>query len=412
MAKEEFICGIDIGTAMVRVAIGQRPEADSDALHIIGAAEQPAEGVSKGSISSIEDTVSSISLALEQAERMTGVPVEHAYIGINGTHVVSQDSHGVIAVAKSDGEIREEDVSRVIEAAQAVATPANYEILHVLPRAFTVDNQKGIKDPIGMTGIRLEVDAQIIQALTSQIKNITKCIYRTSVDIDDLVLGLLAASECTLTSRQRDLGVVLVNIGAATTGVMVFEEGDVLHTKILPVGSAHLTNDVAIGLRTSIDLAEQVKLHYGSALPEQVNKRDEINLAELGGDETSIGLKNVSEILEARVEEIFTMVDKELQSIDRSGLLPAGVVIIGGGAKLNGMIDVAKRVFRLPATIGRPMGVTSAIDKINDPAFATAVGLVKWGAGIDGGSGFNLSSLSSVKDVTKKMRGWLKSLMP
>lgn len=412
MAKEEFICGIDIGSAMVRVAIGQRPDADSDTLHIIGAAEQPAEGLSKGSISSIEDAVSSVSLALEQAERMTGVPIEHAYIGVNGTHVVSQDSHGVIAVAKSDGEIREEDVSRVIEAAQAVATPANYEILHVLPRAFTVDNQKGIKDPIGMTGIRLEVDAQIIQALSSQIKNITKCIYRTSVDIDDLVLGLLAASECTLTSRQRDLGVVLINIGASTTGMMVFEEGDVLHTKILPVGSAHLTNDVAIGLRTSIDLAEQVKLHYGSALPEQINKRDEINLAELGGDETAISLKNVSEILEARVEEIFTMVDKELQAIDRSGLLPAGVVIIGGGAKLTGMVDIAKRIFRLPAAIGRPTGITTAIDKVNDPAFATAIGLVKWGTGNDDGNGFSLSNLSSVKDVTKKMRGWFKSLMP
>lgn len=412
MAKEEFICGIDIGSAMVRVAIGQRPQPDADATHIVGAAEQPAEGVSKGSIASIEDTVSSVSQALEQAERMTGIPVEHAFVGVNGTHVVSQDSHGVIAVAKSDGEIREEDVSRVIEAAQAVATPANYEILHVLPRSFTVDNQKGIKDPIGMTGIRLEVDAQIIQALSSQIKNITKCVYRTSVEIDDLVLGLLAASECTLTGRQKDLGVVLVNIGAATTGMMVFEEGDVLHTKILPVGSSHLTNDIAIGLRTSIDLAEQVKLHYGTTIPDAISKRDEVNLAEMGGEETTVSLKHIAEIIEARVEEIFTMVDRELQSINRSGLLPAGAVIIGGGAKLNGLVEVAKRVFRLPVMIGKPAGITTAIDKVNDPAFATALGLVKWGAGMETGGTFSFSSLSSVKDVTKKMKGWFKSLMP
>ncbi|MFC1662655.1 cell division protein FtsA [Patescibacteria group bacterium] len=412
MAKEEFICGIDVGSAMVRVAIGQQPTEENTAAHIVGAAEHPAEGVSKGSISSIEDTVSSISQALEQAERMTGVPIEQAFVGVNGTHVVSQDSHGVIAVAKSDGEIREEDVSRVIEAAQAVATPANYEILHVIPRSFTVDNQKGIKDPIGMTGIRLEVDAQIIQALSSQIKNLTKCIYRTSVDINDLVLGLLAAAECTLNHRQKDLGVTLINIGSSTTGVMVFEEGDVLHTKILPVGSAHLTNDIAIGLRTSIDLAEQVKLNYGTALPEAVNKRDEVNLGELGGDEGVISHKHIAEIIEARVEEIFTMVDKELQSIDRSGLLPAGVVLIGGGAKLSGMVEVAKRVFRLPAVIGTPQSVTTAIDKVKDPAFATSVGLVKWGTGFDNQTGFSLSNLSSVKDVTKKMRGWFKSLMP
>ena len=247
MSKENIITGLDIGSTAIRVVVSQINPHDQS-LQILGAAENNAEGISKGSITSIEDAVSSISATLEKVERMTGVPVEHVFIGINGSYITSQDSHGVIAVSKSDGEIREEDVERVIEAAQAVATPPNYEILHVIPRSFTVDNQKGIKDPIGMSGIRLEVDAQIIQGLSSQVKNLTKCIYRTGIDIDDMVLGILASAEAVLTKKQKDLGVALLNIGGSTTSLMVFEEGDVLHTAILPVGSSHITNDIAIGL--------------------------------------------------------------------------------------------------------------------------------------------------------------------
>jgi cell division protein FtsA len=350
---------------------------------------------------------------LEKAERMTGIPIEHAFVSINGTHINSQDSHGVIAVAKSDGEIKEDDVERVVEAAQAVATPPNYEILHVIPRNFTVDNQRGIKDPVGMTGIRLEVDAQIIQGLSGQIKNLTKCIYRTGVDIDDLVLGVLASAESSVTKRQRDLGVAVVNLGSATTSLMVFEEGDVLHTKILPVGSGHITNDIAIGLRTSIDLAEKIKLQFGSGLPQEINKREEINLSEIeGGENATVSRKHIAEIIEARLEEIFKMVDKELQKIDRSGLLPAGIVLTGGGAKLEGLEEVAKKEFRLPCSIGYPQDFVSAIDKINDPAFTTALGLISWGAGLEQKTGFNLPRFSSIQDVTKKMKGWFKSLLP
>lgn len=414
MAREEIITGIDIGSSAIRVVMGQKNPND-EKIHLLGASEVPAEGVSKGVVTSIEEAVSAISSGLEKVERMTGIPAERAFVGISGTHINSQDSHGVIAVAKADGEIKEEDVERVIEAAQAVATPPNYEILHVIPRSFTVDNQRGIKDPVGMTGIRLEVDAQIIQGLSSQIKNLTKCVYRTGVDIEDLVLGVLAASEGCLSKRQKELGVALVNLGASTTSLVVFEEGDVLHTKILPIGAAHITNDIAIGLRTSIDLAEKIKLEYGSAQSSEVNKRDEINLSELeGGENTIISKKQVAEIIEARVEEIFKMLDKELQKVDRSGLLPAGIVITGGGAKLPGLIEVAKKEFRLPASIGYPQNFVSAIDKVNDPAFSTALGLIFWGLGLKEKGGFSLSmpKFSSVADVTKKMKGWFKSLIP
>jgi len=416
MPKEEVITGLDIGSTTIRIVVGQINPHDKK-VHILGAAENPAEGISKGVITSIEDAVSSISGVLEKVERMTGMPVERAYVGINGSHVTSQDSHGVIAVSKADGEIREDDIERVIEAAQAVATPPNYEILHVIPRSFIVDNQPGIKDPVGMTGIRLEVDAQIIQGLSSQIKNLTKCVYRTGVDIDDLVLGVLATSEAVLSKRQKDLGVVLVNLGGATTSVLVFEEGDVLHTAILPIGSGHITNDIAIGLRTSIDLAEKIKVEYGSALPEEINKREEINLSDIDSKEEGVvSRRHIAEIIEARCEEVFRMVDKELQKIDRSGLLPAGVVLTGGGAKLPGITEIAKKEFRLPASLGYPIDLGStAVDKVNDLNFSTAVGLIYWGknlGGLKGEGKISLPKFSSVTEATSKMKKWFKSLIP
>ncbi len=417
MAKEDILTGLDIGSTAIRIVVGQVNPNDRK-IHILGAAEHPAEGISKGSITSIEDAVSSISGVLENVERMTGVPVEHAFVGINGGHIASQDSHGVIAVSKSDGEIREEDVERVIEAAQAVATPPNYEILHVIPRSFTVDNQKGIKDPIGMTGIRLEVDAQIIQGLSSQIKNLTKCIYRTGIDIDDLVLGVLATSEAVLTKKQKDLGVALLNIGGSTTSLLVFEEGDVLHSAILPVGSSHITNDIAIGLRTSIDLAEKIKVEHGSALPSEISKRDEINFEEIDSrEEGVVSKKHVAEIIEARCEEIFKMANKELEKIDRAGLLPAGVVLTGGGAKLPGLIEIAKSEFKLPASLGSPADLGStAVDKVNDLNYTTAIGLLYWGmsASMQLGEGRRMSMprFSAVSDATSKMKKWFKSLVP
>lgn len=412
MANDSLLTGIDLGSTTIRVVVGQMNEDTS--LTFLGASEVPSEGIRKGGIVSIEDAVTAISTALERAERMVGQPILHAYVGINGTHVLCQETHGVVAVSRADNEIREEDVNRVIEAAQAVATPPNYELLHIIPRTFTVDDQRGIKDPIGMTGFRLEVDAEVIQGLSSQLKNLTKCVYRTSVDIDDLVFNVLAASEAALTKRQRELGVALLDIGGATTSLIVFEEGDVLHTKVLPVGATHITNDIAIGLRTSIEIAERVKVEYGTAVPDEVGKRDDIHLDEVGGSaEESVSRKHVAEIIEARMEEMFKMAEKELASLDRSGMLPAGIVLTGGGAKLPGAVDVAKRVFRLPASVGAPLDLTTAIEKLNDPAFVTAIGLIRWGVAMSEKEGGSLMSrFSSVGEVTGKLQRWFKSLLP
>lgn len=413
MAKTEIFTGLDIGSSAVRVVVAQR-QPGVDGLHVLGAAEGPADGISKGAITSIEDAVSSISATLEKAERMTGIPVEHATVSINGVHITSIESHGIVAVAKADGEIKPNDVDRVVDAAKAVAAPPNFEILHVIPRSFIVDNQHGVKDPVGMSAMRLEVDAQIIEGQTAQIKNLQKAVYRTGVSIDDIVLAALASSQACVTKRQKELGVAVLNIGASTTSLIVFEEGDVLHVKVLPIGASHVTNDIAIGLRVSIDLAEKVKIEVGTANPNEVAKHDEVNLRDYGGDDVTVSRRQIAEIIEARVEEMNKMVDRELQSIDRSGLLPAGIIITGGGAKLPGLVEVGKRDFRLPVSIGFPQGYTSAIDKIQDPAFTTALGLASWAAESEQGGGLlsHLPSLGGVNESVDRMRSWFKSLLP
>ncbi len=414
MARSELFTGLDVGSSAIRVVVGQR-QSGREELHILGAAEGPSEGISKGTITSIEDAVSSVSATLEKVERMTGVPVERVAVSVNGTSIASQESHGIVAVAKADGEIKQNDVDRVLEAAQAVATPPNYEMLHVFPRSFAVDNQHGLKDPIGMSGMRLEVDTQIIQVLSANLKNLEKVIHRASVSITDLALAAYASSLAAVSKRQKELGVALVNMGASTTSVMVFEEGDVLHTKVLPVGASHVTNDIAIGLRVSIDLAEKIKLETGTAAVDEVGKRDELNLAELGGDEAMVSRRHIAEIIEARVEEIFKMIDRELQHVDRSGLLPAGVVLTGGGAKLPGLVEVGKREFRLPTAVGFPLNYSSAIDKINDPAFTTAIGLAIGAAEQEPHSGRfgGLSTrVGAAGDTVDAIRRWAKNIFP
>lgn len=417
---EEIFTGLDVGTYAIRVAVGKlvpSPEG-GEQIHMIGAVEVPSSGISKGTITNLEDAVSSISRALEQAERITGVPLNKAWVGINGAHIISQESRGVIGVGRSDGEIRDEDVERAIEAARTVATPTNYEIIHVIPKSFTVDGQRGVKDPVGMNGIRLEVDAIIIQGLGSQIKNLTKAIYRTGMDIEDLVFGVLATAEAVVSDRQKELGVCVVNIGAATTNVVVYEEGDVLHTAVLPIGSDHITSDIAIGLRTSIEVAEQVKLHYSTSIPSEVDKKEEINLGELGAPEDEIvGRRFVADITEARVQEIFEHVDRELKKIDRSGMLPAGVILTGGGSKLSGMMEAAKSYLRLPVSLGTPIGVTSVIDRVNDPSMSTSIGLVLWGRhirGVGGNSGFGnmFSKFGNVENLTSGIKKIFQSLKP
>jgi cell division protein FtsA len=415
--KEEIIAGLDVGSTAIRLVIGQKIDTPTgEELQIIGAVSSPTAGVNKGVVSSIEETTSSISACLEKAERLIGVPISSVWVSINDPHVKCERSKGVVAVSKGDGEINEIDVNRAIEASQALAVPVNYEILHVIPISFTIDNQTDIKDPIGMSGIRLEVETLIIQGLSTQIKNLTKAIYRTGLEIESLVLSPLASAESVLTLKQKELGVALINIGSSTTSVAVYEERNLLHAAILPIGSEHITADIAIGLRCPINLAERIKREYGTCNPGTVDREEEVDVRNLVKEEDvnddieTVSRHYVAEIIEARVEEILDKVDNQLKFIDRSGMLPAGTVFVGSGAELEGLVDLAKRRLRLPASIGTPRNLNVVIDKVKSPEFMTALGLVIWGSNnaptSQSGGGlrkFSDGFLGKVKNLAKRI---------
>lgn len=411
--KEQIITGVDLGTSSIKIAVGKRDFENSNRIQIIGLAEFPTQGISKGLITSIEDSVSSITAALEQVEKMTGLAVEQAFVGISGAHISALQGKGVVAVSKVNGEIEEDDVARVIEAARNVTSPPNYEMLHIIPRSFIVDGQPSIKDPLGMTGIRLEVDTLIIQGANSQIKNLTKCIYRTGINIEDLVYSALAVSEAVLSHKQKELGVVAVDIGSWTTNITVFEGGDLIHSVVIPIGSDHITADIAIGLRINLDTAERIKIQEGSAIAEEIRKSEEINLKDYGEDEDiSISRKYLARIIEARVEEIFEKVEGELKKIGKSGMLPAGVVLTGGGAKLRGIVEQAKKGLRLPARLGQIEKVYSVLDKSKDLSFATVIGLVIWGGQMMENQKEKRIDFKGIREIFKGLGKWLKHLKP
>lgn len=409
MAQAKYLVGLDIGSSAVRVVVGKIEE-ESTQPSIIGVSETPSAGIRKGVIVDIDEAVSTISSALEKVERMTGIQVSHAVVAIGGSHISSIESHGVIAVSRADGEITENDIIRVIDASQAISIPQNREIIHVIPKNFTVDGQAGIKDPLGMTGIRLEVDTVIVQAAAPFIKNLQKAIAQAGLEIDDTVLAPLAAAQASLSKRQKELGVALIDMGGGTTGLVVFEEGELLHTAIVPVGSAHITNDIAIGLRTSIETAERVKTEFGHALPREIGRNEEIDLSKIDpAEEEKASRHHLAEIAEARLEEIFDLINAELKKIGRDAKLPAGVVLTGAGAKMPGVLELAKKRLKLPVQISMPANVKTVIDRVEDPGFATAVGLVLWaneyGRGGRGGEMFD-------GKVFKNFGKWFKKFLP
>jgi len=324
----------------------------------------------------------------------------------------SLDSKGVIAIPNGN-EISEADVDRVLEAAQAVSIPSNRRILRIIPKAFSVDEQKGIKYPVGMTGIRLEVEAHLVTGLVPAIKNIEKCVHQAGVDIDDIIPNGLAAAEAVLSKRQKELGVVVIDIGSGGTSVVVFEEGTTLHTATVPVGGESVTNDIAIGLRTSIDTAEKIKIEYGSCNPDDINDRETIDLSLISKiDAQTVSKRHMAEIIQARYHEIFILVKDELAKINRDGMLPAGVVLTGAGVKMPGVIDLARETLNLPVQIGFPQNFEGVVDKIDDPAYATAIGLALWGSKFEGPRySFDFRGLKLGKTL-QGVKNWAKSLLP
>lgn len=417
MSKENVIVGIDIGTSNVRTVVAQS-FSDVEIPRIIGVGIVPSSGIRRGSIIDIEDVVKNINESVEKAERMSGFTVKSANVNIGGTEISFQRSKGVIAVGRADGEVTEDDIERSIIESQNVALPLNKEIVYVIPQNYRLDDQENIKDPLGMKGVRLEMNALLIECFSAQVKNLTRCIHQSGIEINDIVLEPLAASTAVLSKKQKELGVVLINIGGGTTSIAVFEDGDLIHTAILPIGAGHITNDIAIGLRTSIEVAEKVKIEFGNAIPEEVGKKEEINLSEVDSRENGlISRYHVSEIIEARLEEIFSMVNKELNEVGKAGLLPAGAVITGGGANLPGIVDLAKKSLGLPSQIGFPVNLGGIMNKVDDPSFSTVLGLVMWNEiqkiNTQKGAKKILGDFSgSTEETVKKMKKWVEKFLP
>ncbi len=367
--------GIDVGTTVVRCVIGHT-DGSSMTPSIVGVAEAPNSGMRKGMVVNIVNVAQAIDKALEEAERMSGHQVRGAAININGAHITAMSSRGVVAVNSQDHEITEEDLMRAEEAATVVQLPANREILQVTPRSYQLDGQENIKDPLGMSGIRLEVDAHVITALSPHVKNLLKAVEMTETAPHAVMVAGLAAARAALTPQQMENGVAVIDLGGTTTSVVVYEEGDLQHVAVLPIGSVNITNDLAIGLRTDLDIAEKIKLSYASATPQSgKEKSKEIELTH-NGEKLSFKVKQIDEIVEARLEEIFERVDKELKQIDRSGKLPGGVVLVGGGANLKNVSDYAKEMLRLPARVAKFTEMSGVSDKTSKPEFATALGLM------------------------------------
>jgi cell division protein FtsA len=417
--KEDIIAGLDVGSTAVRLVVGQMNSGPGrDELQIIGAVSSAAAGVNRGVVNSIEEATSSISACLDKAERVVGVPISKVFVSINDPNVKCERSKGVVAVSKSDGEINENDVARAIEAAKALAVPVNYEILHIIPIRFAVDNQQDVKDPIGMSGIRLEVEALIVHCLSTQKNNLTKAIYRTGLDIEDLMLAPLAASEAVLSQKQKDLGVVLINMGSSTTSLAVYEERNLIHAAVLPIGSEYITNDIALGLRCPINLAERIKLEHGSSQPDIFEKNDEVDISDLvkqeevSDDIDIISRRYVAEIIEARVEEILEKVDDELKKIERSGMLPAGAILTGAGSHLPGLIDTAKQKLRLPVSLGTCKNVSAVIEKVSHPEFLNALGLVVAGSSQDEAYLSKKKININFDNLWGKVKGIIKKIKP
>jgi cell division protein FtsA len=375
---ERTIVGIDVGTTKICTLVAEVDEAER--FQVVGVGVVPAAGLRKGVIVNVNETMASIAESIDIAERVSGYQIERAYVGVSGGHIASMNSRGVVAVGRGDSGISYDDIERAMDAAGAIAIPHNRQVIHVIPRGYIVDGQNGIRDPIGMHGFRLEVEAHIITGSATALQNLVKCVENLGVTVDALALDPLASGYAVLTETEQDAGVVLADIGGGTTDIAIFIDGTVWHTIVLEVGGNHLTNDLAIGLRLPFESAEEIKLKHGQALHTNVRAEESFAVATFGGEaRQQVFRREVANILEARVEEIFNLVLREIKRSGYDGLLPAGVVLCGGSAQLPGIADLGKTVLGMPLRVGQPRNLVGLVDQLSSPAFATSVGLVRWG---------------------------------
>ncbi len=379
MSRRKLTVGLDLGTSRVAVVIAESDDAGQ--IGVLGVGDSPSDGLRRGVVVNLDKTTAAIQAAAVAAERMAGQRIESVVVSLAGPHLCSQNSTGVIAVARPDREIGEDDVQRVVEASRAISVASDRQVIHVIPRAYTVDGQDGVRDAVGMTGQRLEVETNIVTGAQTAIQNVIKCVHGAGFDIEDVVCAGLAAGEGVLTRQELDLGVCLVAIGAGTTDVVVYNEGSACHLAVLPVGGNHVTSDIAIGLRTTLDEAESLKLNYGHTLPTVIDPGEKVEVRQVGGDRIeALPRRFLAEIIGPRMKEIFLMSREEIRKSGFDGLLPAGVVVTGGGSRLMGTTDAAQAVFDTSVRLGQPAGLVGLADRAQGPSYAVAVGLVKWGS--------------------------------
>jgi cell division protein FtsA len=406
MASAQLVTGLDVGTTKVCALIAE-VTADGG-LSILGVGECASSGLRRGNLVNLEATVEAVRTALGQAEQVAGTSVRGVYAGVAGDHIRSINSRGVIAISGREGEVTAEDVQRVVEAARAVAIPSSRAILHVIPQEFLVDDQSGIKDPVGMSGVRLEAEVHIITASATAVRNLVKSIERAESKVVELVASPLASAWSVLEEDERRLGVVMLDIGAGTTDVAVYFDDSVYHTAVISMGGAQITNDIAIGLRTPLDAAEQIKVRYGCALASLVGGEESLEIPGVGGRPVrTVSLQVLAAIIEPRVEEILTLARDEVARLQGADILAAGIVITGGTAGLRGIGELAERVFEMPARVGAPRGAGGIADLAGHTRHATALGLVRYGASrLQRGDG------ASAWHRRGRVREWIRSRIP
>lgn len=410
MGRSTVIVGLDLGTTKIAAIVAEVSEKGE--VNVVGVGTSPSDGLRRGVVVNLEKTVNSVKKAVHEAELMAGVRVDEVYAGIAGDHIRSINSRGVIAVTRSGNEIGQSDVHRVIEQARAVAIPIDREIIHVIPQEFVVDDQTGIKDPVGMAGVRLEAVVHIVTGAVTSAQNIYKSIDRAGMKIRDLVLQPLASSYAVLDPEERELGVAIIDIGGGTTDIAIFYDGSIRHTSVVGLGGSNITNDIAIGLRTPRTRAEEIKMKYGSAMASLIDPEAKIKVPGVGGrEEREVSAQVLGSIIEPRLEEILSLAHREIKKTDYADLLGAGVVLTGGTARMVGIAQLAEQIFDLPVKVGIPKGVGGLTDSVTDPLHATGVGLVLYGyenrfkGGLTGVTDHNLFD-----KIVDKMKNWFGDL--
>ncbi len=404
-AERKLIVGLDIGTSKVVAIVGEI--GDDDEIEVIGIGSHPSRGLKKGVVVNIESTVQSIQRAVEEAELMAGCEINAIYAGIAGSHIRSLNSHGIVAIR--DKEVTASDVDRVIDAARAVAIPADQKILHILPQEFVIDHQEGIKEPVGMSGVRLEARVHMVTGAASAAQNIVKCVQRCGLQVDDIVLEQLASSFAVLTEDERELGVCLVDIGGGTTDIAVFAGGAIQHTAVIPIAGDQVTNDIAISMRTPTQYAEDIKIKYACALSQLANPDETIEVPSVGDrPPRRLARQTLAEIVEPRYEELFTLIREELRRSGFEELIAAGVVITGGSAKMEGAVELAEEVFHMPVRLGIPQHVAGLVEVVRNPIHATGVGLLIYGQESFSRLAAEQQIGGSVGEIWERMKAWFQ----